>query len=64
MRENDNEQQPKEQQEMHQNKQIDDGQRASSYRTSPPPRHPHFPRLKVILVSLLAGFLGAHIGFG
>ncbi|QQJ54150.1 hypothetical protein JGZ11_05165 [Staphylococcus pseudintermedius] len=36
MRENDNEQQPKEQQEMHQNKQIDDGQRASSYRTSPP----------------------------
>lgn len=35
MRENDNEQQPKEQQEMHQNKQIDDGQRASSYRTSP-----------------------------
>lgn len=64
MRENDNEQQSKEQQEMHQNKQIDDGQRASSYRTSPPPRQPHFPWLKVILVSLLAGILGALIVVG
>lgn len=64
MRENDNEQQPKEQQEIQQNQHVDGGQHHTTYRTPPPPRKAPFPWLKVILVSLIAGILGALIVVG